>query len=188
MFEVDPLIGHRLLAPRIGYVIGTKGDPGPNMAPVSNLTSVSRSPQVIVVAVYKQWQTYTNLRVAPGFTVSVPHVDHNDAIWKLAEKYSGFKPPEGRTKLEACGAPIDYDVSEYGPVLANAIGWLECKTLSQHDIESDHGIFFAGVARAHFNERYVSVEGEHFAESKPVMQLVGKAFTTSGVRWTNEYF
>ncbi|HEV7920488.1 MAG TPA: flavin reductase family protein [Thermoanaerobaculia bacterium] len=188
MFEVDPSIGHRLLAPRIGYVIGTNGPPGPNMAPVSNLTSVSRTPQVIVVAVYKQWQTYQNLLSARGFTVSVPHVGQNDAVWKLAEKYSGFKPPNGRTKLDVCGNAIIYESSEYGPFLADAIGWLECTIIKRADIEADHGIFFAGVARAHFNERYVTEKGDHLPESKPVMQLVGNAFATSGERWTNEYF
>jgi flavin reductase (DIM6/NTAB) family NADH-FMN oxidoreductase RutF len=74
MFEADPSVGHRLLAPRIAYVIGTTGAKGPDLAPVSNLTSVSRSPQVIVIAVYKEWQTYANLREGSGFTVSVPHV------------------------------------------------------------------------------------------------------------------
>lgn len=188
MFEVDPSFGHRLLAPRIGYVIGSHGTKGPNMAPVSNLTSVSRSPQVIVVAVYKEWQTYANLQAAAGFTVSVPHAAQNEAVWRLAEKYSGFTPPTGTTKLEACGGRLTYDASDFGPVLDEAIGWLECKLIKRAEIDGDHGVFFAGVTRAYFNELYVTGNGDHLAESQPLMQLVGNVFTTSGRRWTNEYF
>jgi flavin reductase (DIM6/NTAB) family NADH-FMN oxidoreductase RutF len=177
MFEVDASIGHRVLAPRIAYLIGTHGSAGPNMAPVSNVTSVSRSPQVVVIAVYKD-----------GFTISVPHLSQNDAVWKLGEKYSGFKPITGHTKLDDCGVPIIYDISSLGPVLADAIGWLECKIIGRGEIESDHGIFFAGVARAHFNENYLSASGDHFPDSKPVMQVVGNTFATSGDNWINDYF
>jgi flavin reductase (DIM6/NTAB) family NADH-FMN oxidoreductase RutF len=187
MFEADPSVGHRLLAPRIAYVIGTTGAKGPDLAPVSNLTSVSRSPQVIVIAVYKEWQTYANLREGSGFTVSVPHVGQNDAVWKLGEKYSHFVPPAGRTKLEECGNPILTQLAS-GPVMADAIGWLECHIVGTSDIESDHGIFFGGVVRSFFNERFLTEDGQYIADSRPVMQLVGNVFATSGESWTNEYF
>ncbi len=188
MFEVDASVGHRLLAPRIAYLIGTTGAEGPNLAPVSNLTSVSRTPQAIVVAVYKQWQTYANLERADGFSVSIPHRSQNDAVWRLGEKYSGYAPPAGQSKLAACGAAIDYDASAVGPVLSDAIGWLECKIIGRGTIESDHGIWFGGVTRAWFNERFLSEEGEYVANSEPVMQLVRNSFATSGEPWRNDYF
>jgi flavin reductase (DIM6/NTAB) family NADH-FMN oxidoreductase RutF len=187
MFEADPSVGHRLLAPRIAYLIGTTGSNGPDLAPISNLTSVSRTPQVLVIAVYKEWQTYANLQEAGGFTVSVPHRAQNDAVWKLGEKYSHFTPPAGQSKLDACGNAI-VPKFESGPVLADAIGWLECKIVATSDIESDHGIFFGGVARAFFNDRFLTEDGQYIIDSRPVMQLVGNVFATSGETWTNDYF
>lgn len=53
---------HRLLAPRIAYLIGTRDHGGtPNVIPVSNVTSVSTDPQHVLLAVYKQWRTYETL-------------------------------------------------------------------------------------------------------------------------------
>jgi flavin reductase (DIM6/NTAB) family NADH-FMN oxidoreductase RutF len=50
---------HRLLAPRIAYLIGIRDHGGvPNVIPVSNVTSTSTDPQHVLLAVYKQWRTY----------------------------------------------------------------------------------------------------------------------------------
>ncbi|MEU1551040.1 hypothetical protein [Nocardia sp. NPDC005745] len=50
---------HRLLAPRIAYLVGTTDTAGvANLIPVSNLTSVSTQPQQIAVAVVKEWLTH----------------------------------------------------------------------------------------------------------------------------------
>ena len=188
MIEADSSVGHRLLAPRIAYVIGTRGSGGPDLAPISNVTSVSRSPQVIVVAVFKEWQTYANLVAGKGFTLSVPTRGQNDAVWRLGEKYSGFTPAAGHTKLDECGTPIDLEASEYGPALSESIGWLECQITSTADIKGDHGVFFGGVVAAHFNEKYLTADGMYKQNSEPVMQVVGNTFASSTDHWTNEYF
>lgn len=45
---------HRLLAPRIAYLIGTKDKrEEPDLIPVSNLTSVSTEPQHVAIAIFK---------------------------------------------------------------------------------------------------------------------------------------
>ncbi len=188
MFEVEPSIGHRLLAPRVAYLIGTYGSDLPNLAPISNVTSVSREPQVLVVAVYREWQTYRNLCNAKGFTISVPTIGHNEAVWRLGEKYSGFTPTGSGTKLEQCGASLDYQWSEYGPVLADGVGWLECTIVGGSDVETDHGVFFGRVTRAVFNEEFLGEDGYYIKNSEPVMQLVGNTFATSTEAWTNKYF
>jgi flavin reductase (DIM6/NTAB) family NADH-FMN oxidoreductase RutF len=58
---------HRLLAPRIAYLIGTRAADGTrNLIPVSNVTSISTDPQQLAVAVYKQWETHRTLLAADG--------------------------------------------------------------------------------------------------------------------------
>lgn len=187
-FEAEPALGHRLLAPRVAYVIGSKGPSGPNLAPVSNVTSVSRVPQVVVVAVYREWTTFQNLQAAERFTISVPHRKLNDVVWRLGDRYSGFVPQEGMTKLDACEEHVSHEASSAGPVLRDAIGWLECRIVGRGDIESDHGIFFGAVTCAHFNSRYLDTDGGYTTNSEPVMQVVRNTFTTSTEYWENEYF
>lgn len=186
--EVEASVGHRLLAPRIAYMIGTTGSRGPNLIPVSNLTSVSRSPQLLVISIYKEWDTYHNLINAKGFTVSVPTTDHIDAVWKLATKYSGFTPPEGQNKFDVCGATIDMVASEFGPIFGDAIGWLECRIIKEAEIESDHGIFFGEVTKAFFDPDFLTPQGRYKQNSRPVMQVVKNSFSTSADHWEIPYF
>ena len=188
LLEVDASVGHRLLAPRVAYLIGTNGSQGPNMIPVSNVTSVSREPQLIVVSIYKQWDTYHNLIDAEGITVSVPTTDHIEAVWKLATKYSGFRPPAGQSKFDVCGAAVDMVASQFGPILEECIGWLECRTIKEAEIESDHGIFFAEVTKAFFNPEFLTTEGRYKKNSRPVMQVVKNSFSTSVDHWEIPYF
>lgn len=186
--EVDASVGHRLLAPRIAYLIGTNGSRGPNLIPVSNVTSVSREPQLIVISIYKKWDTYHNLLDAEGFTVSLPTTDHIDAVWKLATKYSGFNPPEGRSKFDVCGAQIDMTASRLGPILSESVGWLDCRIVKESSVESDHGIFFGEVTKAYFNPEFLTAEGLYKKNSRPVMQVVKNSFSTSVDHWELPYF
>jgi flavin reductase (DIM6/NTAB) family NADH-FMN oxidoreductase RutF len=188
VFEASSSVGHRLLAPRIAYVVGSRGGTGPNMAPISNLTSISWDPQLLVVAVFKEWRTYQNLLKGPGFTVSVPPRHLNDAVWRLGDKYSGFEPHPGRSKLDECGTPIDHTASSFGPVLADGVGWLECRIVQVVDVHGDHGVFVGGVVRAFFNESYMTEDGYYVKNSQPVMQLVGNTFATSTEPWENTHF
>jgi flavin reductase (DIM6/NTAB) family NADH-FMN oxidoreductase RutF len=72
---------HRLLSPRIAYLIGTRSRQGvANLIPVSNVTSISTEPQQIAIAVYKKWETHRTLLEAAGFTLSVPHIDQLDGV------------------------------------------------------------------------------------------------------------
>ncbi|MGW3282712.1 flavin reductase family protein [Nocardia rhamnosiphila] len=93
-------LAHRLLAPRIAYLIGTKDESGvANLIPVSNLTSVSTKPQQVAIAVLKQWRTYENLLNAEGFTVTVPTVaqlerwSRESSARALEELLSHFSEP-----------------------------------------------------------------------------------------------
>ncbi|MDQ3954510.1 MAG: flavin reductase family protein [Actinomycetota bacterium] len=185
MIEVAPDLCHRILAPRIGYLVGTLGEDGPNVAPISNVTQVSRSPQVIVIAVSRKWKTYRNLSKRSGFSLSVPRVEHAEVVWRLAEKFSGFDIPSGMSKLEASGANLDYDTSRFGPILEGATGWLECELLTEAGlVDTDHGVFFGRVLGGGFNENYMQPDGKYLRNSSPLMQVVENSFATTTDHWT----
>jgi flavin reductase (DIM6/NTAB) family NADH-FMN oxidoreductase RutF len=146
---------------------------------VSNLTSVSTTPQQIAVAVYKQWTTYENLATAPGFTLSVPHTDQLDGVWKLGAKYSRYPYADTVVKIAECGLTIDHAASGYGPLLSDGIGWATCRIIERLDFGGDHGLYIGQIEQAHFNPTYLNSDGTPKSEIRPVMQITGNTFTTA---------
>jgi flavin reductase (DIM6/NTAB) family NADH-FMN oxidoreductase RutF len=171
---------HRLLAPRIAYLIGTRDRNGvSNIIPVSNVTSVSTDPQQVLLAVYKQWRTYEVLLNAGGFTLSVPLIDHLQGVWILGAKYSHYPVAGLGAKLLASGLALDHEASTHGPVLADGIGWMHCKTIKRVDLGGDHGLIFGQVQRVWFNPDLLDSEGVPRSHIRPLMQVTGNRFATN---------
>jgi flavin reductase (DIM6/NTAB) family NADH-FMN oxidoreductase RutF len=180
---------HRLLAPRIAYLIGTRAaDHTSNLIPVSNLTSISTEPQQIALAVYKQWQTHKNLRDADGFTVSVPHIGQLEGVWKLGAKYSRYLYTSNTEKITASGLSIDHDTSPYGPILTDGIGWAACQIVERLDFGGDHGIYIGHIEHVYFNPKYLNPDGPAHGDVRPVMQITGNTFTTAAESRTIPYY
>src|SRR5437868_14691558 len=99
---------HRILAPRLVVTIGTISPDGrQNIIPINNVTSISTDPGMALIAVYKPWITADNLKVAEGFTISVPHRGQLELIWKLGQKYSGYN--SGKDKIEEFKNNLELD-------------------------------------------------------------------------------
>ncbi|WP_416564484.1 flavin reductase family protein [Nocardia testacea] len=181
---------HRLLAPRIAYLIGTLTAEGrPNLIPVSNVTSVSTDPQHVAVAVFKKWETFRSMMTSAGFTLSVPVSSQLDAVWKLGAKYSNFPAGSTEEKLRASGLELDLEKSGYGPVVPSGIGWMSCRIIARIDLAGDHATFVGEVQTAWFNPEYLHPDGTPAAPVHPVMQQTGNRFTTAGDEMrTMDYF
>jgi flavin reductase (DIM6/NTAB) family NADH-FMN oxidoreductase RutF len=180
---------HRLLSPRVAYLIGSRAPDGTaDNIPVSNLTSISTSPQQIVVAIFKQWQTHHNLLAAQGFTVSVPTIHQLAGVWKLGAKYSRYTYPSAEAKITDSGLAIDSATSQYGPVLTDGVGWLAVQKLQHLDFGGDHAVFIAQVADLWFNPAFLKADGTPRGEVHPVMQVTGNLFTTAARTREIPYF
>lgn len=176
-------VAHRLLAPRIAYLIGTKDENGTaNLIPVSNLTSVSTKPQQVALAVYKEWQTYVNLLTADGFTVTVPTMEQLDSVWQLGARYSKYPVVDPAEKLAACGLELDCDASPYGPITHAGIGSLSCRVVARLDLNGDHGIAIGEVDQVWFNPDHLTADGKPKGATHPLMQQTGNLFTTSAAQ------
>lgn len=179
---------HRLLAPRIVYLIGTRSRDGePDLIPVSNVTSISTQPQLVVVAVFRDWQTYTNLREAAGFTLSVPSIDHQDGVWRLGARYSRYDYPDRWAKLHACGLALSDDPELAGPILTDGLGWMSCRIVARPDFGGDHGVFIGEITRVEFSSGHFHDDGTPTGDLHPLMQVTGNRFTTSGTTSTSPY-
>ncbi len=173
-------LAHRLLAPRIAYLIGTKDQNGTaNLIPVSNLTSVSTRPQQVALAVFKQWRTYENLLTATGFTLTVPTMEQLDSVWKLGARYSKYPTVDRIDKLTKSGLELNCEASSYGPIAPSGIGSLSCRVVARIDVNGDHGITVGEVEQVWFNPEYLTADGKPKAAAHPLMQQTGNLFTTS---------
>ncbi|MFZ5965453.1 flavin reductase family protein [Thalassococcus sp. BH17M4-6] len=172
---------HRLLAPRVAFVIGSDGPAGPNASPISNLMQLSWKPAYVAVAIWHEWTTNTNLQSARGFTVSVPTVDQCDVIWRLGNKYSGFVVPKKQRKIDASGGDWDLDYSEFGPVLRGSVGWLECEIVDKQQIgASDHTLFVGEICRASGDATIVDSDGQYKRNPRVLSQVTGNLFSSAG--------
>jgi flavin reductase (DIM6/NTAB) family NADH-FMN oxidoreductase RutF len=180
---------HRLLAPRIAYLIGTRAaDHTPNLIPVSNLTSISTEPQQVALAVYKKWETHRNLRDANGFTVSVPHISQLEGVWKLGARYSRYPYAHNAEKIIASGLSVDHDTSPYGPIVVSGIGWVGCRIVARLDFGGDHGVYVGPIEQVHFNPQFLTSDGTPRGDARPVMQITGNTFTTAADTHTIPYY
>jgi flavin reductase (DIM6/NTAB) family NADH-FMN oxidoreductase RutF len=180
---------HRLLAPRVAFLIGTLSPAGePNLIPVSNTTSVSTDPQQVLIAVLKRWMTHANLQTGAGFTVSVPATEQADGVWKLGARYSGFCAPDTSTKLARCGLPLDHAASPYGPVLANGYGWLSCRIVARLDLAGDHALTVGQVETAVFDDTAFDSDTCPVRDLHPLMQVTGNRFSTAATSYELPFF
>lgn len=171
---------HRLLAPRVAFLIGTRSlDGESNLIPVSNVTSVSVDPELIAVTVLRRWNTFSNLMTTDGFTLSVPKFTHMEGVWKLGSRYSRFPYNDNAEKLRDCGLALIDTPSQSGPILADGLGWMECHTIRRPDIPGDHGLFICEIVQVEFEEATFSPDGEPTGPLRPLMQVTGNLFTTT---------
>ena len=174
-------LAHRLLAPRIAFLIGSRDPAGePNLIPVSNVTSVSTDPQLVLVAIYKRWKTYANFTTAQGFTLSVPTYDQMEGVWKLGARYSRYEYPGHQAKLRECGLALSMGASPFGPVLADGLGWLACHIVERMDVGGDHGMFVGEIDRVAFDDSVFELDGTPRGDFHPLMQVTGNRFATTG--------
>lgn len=173
-------VAHRLLAPRVVYLLGTRDQQGEsNLIPVSNVTSVSTQPQHIAVAVFKEWHSHQALLRREGFTLSIPELGQLAGVWKLGAKYSKFPAASVADKIASSEIVIDESLSEFGPVVPSGIGWLICQIIARLDLGGNHTTFIGEVRDVWFNPEFLHTDGTPVVAIKPIMQQTGNFFTTA---------
>jgi flavin reductase (DIM6/NTAB) family NADH-FMN oxidoreductase RutF len=98
---------------------------------VGSLVSLSLEPPLVGVSVSRQAAMHELLRRAGGFALSLLAGDQE----AVAQHFARGVPPLAHwhgiaTKEDAAGAPL----------IADALGWLECETRAEHDA-GDHTLF-----------------------------------------------
>jgi flavin reductase (DIM6/NTAB) family NADH-FMN oxidoreductase RutF len=101
---------------------------------VSSLVSLSLEPPLVGVSIGKQASAYELIRGAGEFGVSLLAADQES----LAQRFSRGVPPIAH--WDGVEARPGRQVS--APLLADAVGWLECRMVAAHDV-GDHTFFVA---------------------------------------------
>lgn len=105
---------------------------------VGSLVSVSLEPELVAVSIGKSLALHELLRRAGSFGVSLLRGDQED----VARRFARGMPPI------ALWNGIDLRESATGaPLLADALGWVECRLVSEVDA-GDHTVFIGEVIAA----------------------------------------
>jgi flavin reductase (DIM6/NTAB) family NADH-FMN oxidoreductase RutF len=118
---------------------------------VASLVSVALEPPLVGISIAHQAALHELLRSAGGFAVSLLAADQAE----LAQHFARGVPPI------ALWHGIDKRDGQRGPLLAGALGWLECVLAGEH-AAGDHTLFVGRVERAE-----LGVQGE------PLLRLGG---------------
>jgi flavin reductase (DIM6/NTAB) family NADH-FMN oxidoreductase RutF len=119
---------------------------------VASLVSVALEPPLVGISIGRHAALHELLRAAGGFAVSLLGAQQVE----LAQHFSRGVPPI------ALWHGIDIAESPRGPLLAGAVGWLECELRAEHEA-GDHTFFLGLVERA-----------EQGAERAPLLRLGGE--------------
>lgn len=103
---------------------------------VGSLVSVALEPPLVAISIAHQAALHELLRAAGGFAVSLLGADQLE----LAQHFARGVPPivlwDGIPAREGAR----------GPLLAGALGWLECRLAGEHEA-GDHTLFVGRVER-----------------------------------------
>ena len=102
---------------------------------VGSLVSLSLVPPLVGVSISRQAALHELLREAGGFAASLLAGDQAEVAQHFARGVPPFAHWHGiATRAGAAGAPL----------IADALGWLECETRAEHDA-GDHTLFVGEV-------------------------------------------
>ena len=119
---------------------------------VASLVSVAFEPPLVAISIGREAAFHELLRAACGFGVSFLGADQKE----LAQHFARGVPPI------ALWHGIEILEGSRGPLLAGAVGWLECGLQAEHEA-GDHTLFVGHVERA-----------EQGAEGPPLLRLGGE--------------
>jgi flavin reductase (DIM6/NTAB) family NADH-FMN oxidoreductase RutF len=102
---------------------------------VGSLVSLSLEPPLVGISIGKDSSSHEPIRRAAGWAVSLLGSSQGTVARHFAR--SGIPPV-------ALWVGVDVREGARGPLVQGAIGWLECRKVSEHDV-GDHTIFVGGV-------------------------------------------
>jgi flavin reductase (DIM6/NTAB) family NADH-FMN oxidoreductase RutF len=102
---------------------------------VGSLVSLSLEPPLVGISIGKDSSSHEPIRLAGGWTVSLLSGAQRAVAQHFAR--SGIPPV-------TLWSGVEVRDSERGPLLEEALGWLECRTVSEHEA-GDHTIFVGAV-------------------------------------------
>ena len=172
---------HRLIAPRIAYIVTTVDEKGRvNAGSFSNLTSVSTEPERVVLGVYKDWDTIKNIRKTREFVVNVPSKHLLDKVWECGDKYAGNPIPYGVDELKIAGLTELPSEKIRPPRVAECFGHLECKVVWIKDV-GDHYLVLGEVVAASFTKGVLDKDFiQIIPKTMPLFEISRGFFTAPG--------
>ena len=109
---------------------------------VGSLVSLSLEPQLVGISIGKDSSSHEPIRRAGGWAASLLAATQTDVAQHFAR--SGIPPV-------ALWVGVDVRNGARGPHVEGALGWLDCRTVAEHEA-GDHTIFIGEVVDAEVHE------------------------------------
>jgi flavin reductase (DIM6/NTAB) family NADH-FMN oxidoreductase RutF len=170
---------HRLLAPRLVALIGSKFAVEPkgwNLAPISNIACMSNEPQRIGIAVYEKWATCRNILLSREFSVNMADKSLLSEVWIAAHQYSELNYPPSLSKMDLLRLTATRGTLTETPLIAECYANIECKVVFDRSV-GDHHLFVADILSAYVREDVLTAQNTvNLDRVTPIFQNSGKEF------------
>lgn len=128
------------------YLVGSRAGDRRNLMTANWVTQVSREPKLVAVSVEKDAVTHELIASGRSFAISIIDREDRSVVRK-------FVKPVGAAVHDQtlAGVAIDDAVSTGSPVLASALGYLDCQLERSVSLGS-HTLFIGEVVNVHLSE------------------------------------
>jgi len=120
-------------------VVAAEGGRGPVGMAANSFTSVSLEPPMVLLCPARSSSTWPQIRAAGRFCVNVMHERHSEMTRRFAQR--------GVDRFAGLG----WHPRPGGPAIEDAVAWIDCVLLDEHDA-GDHTIVVAEVVAIEASE------------------------------------
>ncbi len=165
---INPSLVYRLFYPQVPVIIAAKSGDRVSAMPANSCISVSVSPSMIAVSIFRESRTLSTIEKSGSFSLS--WLDHDKkemrkAILDLAKPSIGAMALD---KLEFLGVP--YSLIERVPVLSDCVAYVLCHTVRVLKT-GDHDLVLGRVFKAQASKDFSKENYWQFKEYRPMLYL-----------------
>ncbi len=166
---------NRMFAPQLVGLVSSIDKKGrPNVATLAWITTVSADPPLVAIAVGRMRYTHECISATREFVLNLPTMD----ILKEVHLAGSISGREG-DKFDRTGLTPAESIAVRTPCVKECVSHLECKVIDTKEA-GDHTIFIGKVIATTCDLEAIKDGVLDISRIKPVLQLGGTLFTTTG--------
>ncbi len=173
MRTIDAALSHRLLGPRVVYLIGSANAGRHRICAATNVTCIGTDPCLLAIALMPEWESTRNILRSGELTVNLLDYKYKDAAWVAGSRYSGVAVNVDEDKYMLAGLDRMDSLCVAPAGVAQALAILECRVRHVFREFGNHIVFVADVLGGRCGSSFDDGGVLDLARAQPLLQVAG---------------